>query len=320
MTVAEVNIAAKLSETNPEFRHILVATDFSEASRRALCDALALAAENHAQLSVIHVLHPDRKYRPLENPPEPDLERRAAEAQINALLKDLGSDQKIDATLVKHGRVAEQVAAVIEEKGIDLLVIGTRGRGGLQKLALGSVAEELRHVAPCAVMTIGPKADIAGIIHGPGFHRILVATDFGNGSTKALPLALGLAKAQKTKLILLHMIDPMPATSTSLSTYAPAGAAADEVTEWEDTSRQRCLRQLRECLPTELRSSHDIEYVVGTDFLTEGILTASAKFKVDLIVMGANRTASAKVAAHIPWTAAHEVIRNAPCPVLTVAA
>jgi nucleotide-binding universal stress UspA family protein len=318
MTVAGSNTPLT-SKTSAAFRHILVATDFSEASRRALCDALVLAKENSAQLSLIHVLQPDRQYGALENPPELDLERIAAEKQIKALVDELGPELKIDTTLVRHGPVAEQVAAVIEEQAVDLLVIGTRGRGGLQKLALGSVAEELLRVAPCPVMTIGPKADIATVTNGPGFHRILFATDFGKGSAKALPLALALARAQQAKLILLHMIPPMPATSASLSAYAPAGAAADELVEWEESSRKRCLKQLRECLPAETGLEQEPEYVAGTDFLAEGILTAAAKFKVDLIVMGANRTASAKAAAHIPWAAVHEVVRKAPCLVLTVA-
>ncbi len=111
----------------------------------------------------------------------------------------------------------------------------------------------------------------------------------------------------------------MPATSASLSAYAPATAAADELEEWEGTYRKRALAQLRECLPADTGLKQEPEFVVGTDFLAEGILTAGSKFKVDLIVMGANRTASAKVAAHIPWAAVHEVVRNATCPVLTVA-
>jgi nucleotide-binding universal stress UspA family protein len=319
MTVAELHTPMKTSLESAAFRHILVATDFSKPSRRALCDALVLAAENNASLTLIHVLQPDRKYGALENPPELDLDRMAAEKEIQALVKEFGPGQKIEATLVKHGPVAEQIAAVIEEQAIDLLVIGTRGRGGLQKLALGSVAEELLRVAPCPVMTIGPKADIATVANGPGFHRILFATDFGKGSVKALPLTLKLAKAQQAKLILLHMISPMPATSASLSAYAPAGAAADELQEWEESSRKIALKHLRECLPPETGLEHEVELVVGTEFLPEGILMASAKFRVDLIVMGANRTASAKAAAHIPWSAVHEVVRNAPCPVLTVA-
>jgi nucleotide-binding universal stress UspA family protein len=313
MTVAEVNTPLKSSTTAVAFRHILVATDFSEPSRRALCDALALAVDNEAQLSVIHVLHPDT-HAALENPPELDLERIAAEKQMKAMLGELTAAQKIE-TLLKHGNVALKVLSVIEEKAIDLLVIGTRGCGGLRKLALGSIAEELLRVAPCPVMTIGPQADFATTA---GFHRILFATDFGKGSAKALPIALALARAPQTQLIMLHMISPVPASSASLSAYAPATAAADEVEELEGTYRARAVKQLKECLPAEIELAQEPKFVVGTDFLAEGILTASGKYNVDLIVMGANRTSS-KMAAHIPWSAVHEIVRDAPCPVLTVA-
>jgi len=318
MTFAELKTPVT-PKRSAAFRHILVATDFSEASRRALCDALVLAVENHARLSVIHVLQTDWKYAALENPPELDVARIDAERRIRALVDELGPMPNVESVVVKHGPVAEAVTTVIAEGAVDLLVIGTRGRGGLQKLALGSVAEELLRVAQCPVMTIGPKADIAAITHGPGFHRILFATDFGKASAKALPLALALATAQQAKLILLHMIPPMPATTGSLSAYAPAVAAADELEEWEGASRKRALRQLRECLPAETGLDQEPEYVVGTDFLPEGILTAVSKFKVDLIVMGATRTGLARAAAHVPWAAVHEIVRNAPCPVLTVA-
>lgn len=324
MTIAELKSPITPSRTRSVFRNILVATDFSPASRRALRDALALAAENHAQLSVIHVLQLDRKLATFDSPPELDLERIEAERRIKSLVGEFGLEQKIDATLVKHGPVAAQVASLIEKRrieknGIDLLVIGTRGRGGFQKLALGSVAEELLRVATCPVMTIGPAGDFAAITYGPGFHKILFATDFGKGSAQALPLTLALAKAQGAKLILLHVIPSMPVASASLSAYAPASEAAEEVAEWKTATRKRAIQQLKEFLPAETGLDEEPEYVVAHDFLPEAILEASGRFKVDLIVMGANQTASPKTAAHIPWTAVHEVVRDAPCPVLTVA-
>ena len=234
MTVAELNAQVTPSQRVSTFRHILVATDFSDASRRALCSALELAAGGDAQVSVVNILQPDRQYDALEQPPELDLERIDAERQLKTLVGELAPQRKIDTILIKRGPVADKVASLIEAEGIDLLVIGTRGRGGLRKLALGSVAEELLRVAACPVMTIGPKADIQATAHGPGFHTILFATDFGPGSKRAVPLALALAKAEQARLILLHMIAPMPATSASLSAYAPAAAAADELEEWEE--------------------------------------------------------------------------------------
>src|SRR5450432_3519008 len=106
MAVAELETPSKTSETSASFSHIPVATDFSEPSRRALCDALVLAAENNAQLSVIHVLQPDFRFAALENPPELDLQRIAAEKHIKKLVDELGPKQEIDTTLVKHGPVA----------------------------------------------------------------------------------------------------------------------------------------------------------------------------------------------------------------------
>lgn len=318
MTVAELNTPSKATTTGVAFRNILVATDFSEPSRRALCEALALAGQHHAELSVIHILHPHRRRGDFENPPEVDGARITAEKQIKALFDELRPQEKIG-VLIKQGDAALQVVSVIEEQKVDLLVIGTRGRGGLRKLALGSVADELLRVAPCPVLTIGPQAEVAAVSRGARFHHILVATDFGKGSTKALPLALALARAEQAQLILLHMIPPIPSSSASLSAYAPATAAADEVTEWEGKFHKQALQQLKECLPADTGLIQAVKYVVGTDFLTEGILNASAKFKVDLIVMGASRTPSAKMAAHIPWAAVHEMLRDAPCPVLTVA-
>jgi len=322
MTVAE------LKAQNPStggtlqhivFRHILVATDFSEASRRALCDALALAADGDAQVSVIHVTRPDWRYAALENPPELDLQRIDTEQRLKAFIRDASLGAKINTVYVRQAPVAEAVAAVIKEAGIDLLVIGTRGRGGLSKLALGSVAEELLRVAPCPVMTIGPRPNLEAITRAPGFHRILFATDFGKGSVKALPLAMALARAHQAKLILLHMIAPIPATTGGLSAYAPAVAAADELQEWESSSRKRALRELRECLPADHGLEQEPDYVVGTDFVSEAILTAVDRFKIDLIVMGANRTASPRAAAHTPMGAVHDVVQHATCPVVTVA-
>ncbi|MGP0019261.1 MAG: universal stress protein [Candidatus Sulfotelmatobacter sp.] len=325
MSVAELNIPIETpietKESSAGFRNILVATDFSEPSRRALCDALLLAAENHARLSIIHVLRVDRKYAALENPPDLDLDWIAAKKRIKALEDEFAPLQKIDSAFVRRGPVAEHVRSVIEEEAIDLLVIGTHGRGGLTKLALGSVAEELLRVAPCPVMTLGPMAEIPAAHHEtdprePGFHSILFATDFGKGSRKALPLALALARSGHAKLTLLHMM-PMPATS-NLSTYVPAAEAASEFEQWESTSRKRAVQELKDCLPAETGLEQEPRYVVGTDFLAEGILTASVKFGIDLIVMGANHAASARMAAHTPWTSVHEVIRHAPCAVLTV--
>jgi len=297
------------------FHSILVATDFSQASRRALSSALALALHNDARASVVHVFGNDRPYEMPDSSSEMDREKAHWGRQL-AWIKNFEAMGKFDAVLAKQGPVAAGILSALDETAADLLVLGTRARGGLAKLALGSVAEELVRTATCPVMTVGPYAEMA---ENGQFHTILFATDYGPGSARALPLVEALSNQEKARLVVLRMISPMPATSGSLSAYGPAMAAADELQEWEGSSRQHSLEELRAWIGKQSTPHPQPEYIVRIDFWPEGILTAVNTAKADLIVMGANRGASPRLAAYLPWTAIHEVIRRAPCPVLTVA-
>lgn len=316
MSIAELPLA-DVATKHSVFHRILVATDFSKTSERAFTEALMIARENHAELSLVHVMNIDWRYQVLENPPEIDLEEQDAQERVKAFIHALAPDEQIAATLVRHGPVAQWVASLALQTGADLLVMGTRGRGGFSKLALGSTAEEVLRIAPCPVLTVGPRAEIAPSRNA--FQIILFATDFGKASAEALKVALSLAQTRHAKLVLLHMTALMPATSTSFPAYTPAMPTAEDVQAWQSSSRTRCLRQLKECIPEGLHLDQQPAFVAGTELCPEGILTAAEQYRTDLIVMGANHAASPKMAAHIPWTAVHEVVRKAPCPVLTVA-
>jgi nucleotide-binding universal stress UspA family protein len=313
--LAQELVTHEISKTSPVFQRVLVAIDFSDASERALRFAAHMAPDA-PQFSAVHVLNSDWRYEMLECPPELDLETKDAQKRLNALIAEAAQSRKIESVLVKHGPVAQVLSVAASNSAADLLVIGTRGRGGFRKLALGSVAEELLRIAPCPVMTIGPAANPSADLC---LDTILLATDFGQGSARALPLVLALAARHQSRLILLHMISPMPTTSSNLSAYAPATAAADELGQWKASCRNRAIRELKQWLPRETGLTQEPEFIVGTEFLPEGLLTAAQDTRAGLIVMGANHTNSARVTAHIPWTAVHEVVRYAPCPVLTVA-
>lgn len=299
------------------FHNIVAAVDFSAISKHALRYAIALASGSDAHLSVIHVLRADWRYEMLVSPPETDLEQIDAEQQLKTLIGDLRTNSKLDALLLRHGPICDAILTFAVQCSADLLILGTHGRGGLSKLSLGSVAEEILRRAACPVLTVGPG--IPEELPVENFRTVLFATDFGPASAKALPLAISLAESAKARLVMLHMIVPVPATSSSLAAYAPATSAADELDAWEDSSRKRALRELRDCLPKDLHLARDPEFVVGTDFLAEGVLTAAERFHADLIVMGASHSAVPRLAAHSPWSAIHEVVAHAPCPVLTVA-
>lgn len=302
-----------------EFKQILIATDFSDASERALAFAIALASRYGSALTVVHAVPPEpRDAIPLERLPR-ELNRPwlAAEEQMKKLKANARINDVRHHLQLEQGPVWDVLASVIERKEVDLLVLGTHGRGGLKKLALGSVAEQVLRLAPCPVLTIGPRVPLADL-SSLDFKRILFATDFGPACTKAFPYALHLAEDHEAKLVLLHMVPPMPSPDLGPAAYGPSAFAAENFTQWQRTMRDESVIKLRNLLPSNAKLAAEPECLAGTDFLPEGILSVAAAHKTDLIVMGANRTLSPRVAAHMPWALTHEVLCQAQCPVFTV--
>ena len=296
------------------FKHILLATDFSDASRRALSVAVAIARHWGSELLLVHAVPPEpRRPVPLD-PLPPELgDLCEAEKQMRRFLEAAGMNGLSCRTQIEHGSVWEVIASTIQDAEIDLLVMGTHGRGAIRKLALGSVAEEVLHMTDCPVLTVGPRVNQGSPDSGE-LRTILFATDFGGASARALPYAVSLAESSDAQLVLVHMVPPMPLADAA---YAPAVFAADDLMKWREAVRSESERKLRALvLPGTL--TKEPLYVVGMDFLPEGILCAAAEHQADLIVMGADRGASPRIASHIPWALTHHVICDACCPVLTV--
>jgi len=317
----EVSMSAVLPmpvQSSIAFKHILMATDFSKASERALDFAIAIARRQGSVLSLVHAIPEEPHGQVYVGPSPHELDRRRLEAELQ--MKHLGEGPQIKNLphhlLVERGGIWDVIASEIQRQNIDLLILGTRGRGGLKKLALGSVAEEFLRLASCPVLTVGPKVPPPAT--ADGFARILFATDFGPASDAAFPYALFLAKEYHAKLFLLHMVPPMPPTDVGPAVYGTSAYAADEYLKWQRATRDEGMKKMKDLIPCDAGLAAEPEYLSGSDFLTEGILDAASAHRIDLIVMGANRTSVPRIAAHIPWALAHEVIAHAKCPVLTV--
>jgi nucleotide-binding universal stress UspA family protein len=141
------------------FHKILCPTDFSPGSRQALHMAAALAREGRAQLVLAHVWQPSQWATGGEFQLAPDVIRELVDSEEAELAKwkleakELGV--KEIATRFLTGAPWDQIVdAAQDDRGIDLIVMGTHGRTGLKHVLLGSVAEKVMRHAPCPVLIV----------------------------------------------------------------------------------------------------------------------------------------------------------------------
>lgn len=137
------------------FKHIVAATDFSEASRDALELARALAAETGAELTVVHVCEVPgySETGPIAYDLVTPIAARAQE-QMDALMDHVGRACPGARGLVKIGVAWEQLLGVAADVHADLLVMGTHGRRGFAHAVMGSVAERVVRLSPVPVLTV----------------------------------------------------------------------------------------------------------------------------------------------------------------------
>ncbi len=292
-------------------KNVLLATDFSSNSRAALPYATAICRHFGSTLHVAHVFSETSLLLMSEGVDLAGMGTLYQDAQADATnhlqemvapLKDI--PHRIH---VRHGNVWENLAGIVEENEIDLIVVGTRGRTGLGKILMGSVAEDILRHAPCPVLTIGPIAcgpanlpvsDVTGCSVAPVEwkpRRILYAANFMSAVAQVAPVAIAMAKEFEARLTILHVIEN--------STKSPANPSADQV------------RQLQAVVPKAVMLPHEPEVAMEFGPAWPRIVKTAAERRVDLIVLGAH---CADHTTHLPWSTVHQVVAHASCPVLTV--
>ena len=286
--------------TRLALKSLLFATDFSLASQAALPYAAAIARRYGSRLLLAHVVRPQvwAPAPPEWVPMESEVPRQAAMAEMSKLEQSPLLAGLPHQVAVEEGAVWECLSRLIREQESDLLIMGTHGRRGLQKLLMGSVAEELFRLASCPVLTVGPG--VAAAAGTAEFHRILFATDFSNESQAALPYAVSLAQENQARLTLLHVVE----------TTSP-GYLADP-----DRALTVLKERLQGLLPREAALWCEPELALESGQPGDGILRVAEEQQADLIVLGVRPIR--RLAAHLPIATAHEVVCHAACPVLTV--
>jgi nucleotide-binding universal stress UspA family protein len=296
------------------FTHILCPTDLSDASSRSLTYAATLARWYKAKLTVLHVVPsfdpmsvrsgdlsaPVRVVYPVSR--EGVLER------LRQIVDGAGAASLGAALSTEAGDPVRTIVDQAVALGADLVVMGTHGRSGFERLFLGSVAEKALRKAPCPVMTVPPHATSL-LPAEVRFRHILCPIDFSAPALQALGFALDLARQVEGTVTLLHAIEwltedePPPRTEANISEY-----------------RQMMMSDIRERLralvPQESPTRSTIREVVVLGRAHREILRVAAETSADLIVMGAQGRGAVGLALF--GSATQQVVRAAECPVLTV--
>jgi nucleotide-binding universal stress UspA family protein len=227
--------------------------------------------------------------------------KQRAERQITDLLATShfqGIPHKI---ILNHGDVLALLARIIEQHNIDLIVAGTHGKHGLQKLLSGSMAEEIFRFASLPVLAIGPEVVIDPQAE-VRVERILYATDFSPESNRAMQYAYALAREYRAHLYFLHVVEDVwtEPVSTRLS------------------AESFCRLQLHKRGFSEIDQDLQPEFLVEFGSAEELALEMAREREVQLMVLNVPLTAHPVLSAHLPGPVAYKIVSHARCPVLGV--
>jgi len=151
----------------PSINKIILATDFSDASKNATYHALLETKKHKAKLIAVHVFDiniwniPSHYYLAPARPPGfTDLIEDCEKVRQRGkkTLKTFGKSFETEVESVfREGEVGEEIVNFAKEQNADLIVLGTHGYSGWKRFTFGSVAEFVVRNAPCAVLTVRPE-------------------------------------------------------------------------------------------------------------------------------------------------------------------
>jgi nucleotide-binding universal stress UspA family protein len=283
-----------------KLNNLLYLTDFSEPAEAALPFVTAIAREYGSKIYACHFLLPS-VYTCMA-PEFGDVvsagQEQGAEAEMQSVESRLtGLPHK---TRIERGsEVRGTLQRMVEENNIDLVVLGTHGRRGVQKLLLGSVAEEIWRSASVPILTIGPGVSRSQT--SEGFRCVLFATDFTSESLAGLPYAVSMAREYRAHLVLLHVIRQFK---------------KEEILG--ELSASDAIYHLGQLVPTDARLCHRPDLEVKYGVPAQNIIDTASQCGADLIVLGVRKGDVFGIATHVGRTIAHQVVVSAACPVLTV--
>jgi nucleotide-binding universal stress UspA family protein len=292
----------------PSITRILCPVDFSEFSRHAFDHAAATACRYRATVSVLHIVagRPGVGL-PVLVPEEPERDRLAADLkQFTAPAAPL---VPLEWSIEEAVDVPRAILAAAARLPADLIVLGSHGRTGFRRLALGSVAERVIRRTPCPALVVPRRAPDAAV-EPVRFRELLCAIDFSPASLRALAYAQGLAADAGAHLTALHVIDVPPELHAHVQ--PPQEIDVGMVRRMAEAGAVEALRRIVADAPAATR----VRTEVREGDAAWAIVRAAAEHCADLIVMGAQGRGAIDLLVFGSNTA--KVTRTVSCPVLVV--
>lgn len=296
-------------------QRVLCPVDLSEPSIRSLTYAVAVAKWYEGGVTALHVVP---TFDAVEVPSgalfDPVrilyvMSREEVLEQLRETLNRAGIAMDNVTLAVEAG---EPVATIVDQsvaRQADLLVMGTHGRSGFDRLVLGSVTEKALRKAPCPVLTVPPH--VPGASAPVAFSTIMCAVDFSPASLQAVGFALDLARHANARVIALYAIE-------WLAEEQPGDHVEFNVPSFRQHLTHNTEERLQALLAKEVPVERGWVTKVVTGRAHREILRVAKEEHADLIVMGAQGRGGPALTLFGSTT--EQVVRAAACPVLTVRA
>lgn len=293
-----------------EIKLILCPIDFSEFSVRAYRHALSLAKHYRAKLVAQHIVelsrYPYADYGACEGDYAAFAQalRKGGEEQLREFMKNHTYDEVRPDFAVHQGSAPDCILTFAQERKADLIVMGTHGRRGYDRLVLGSVTNRVIRKTPCPVLAIcNPSHDSAETIedtHDHHLNRILFCTDFSENSELALNYAISATEEYDAELTLLHVVEESQNQAESEEAIAKASEQLDKL-----IPRERS-KTLKTKMKTAVR--------MGKPY--QQIIQLASEAKIDMVAMGVRGRGALDLAVFGSTT--YRVLQLGPCPVLAI--
>lgn len=290
-----------------KIERILCPMDFSEFSARSYTYAHSLCQHYGAKLFLEHVVQPLSMAYPFYAFPESLGQVYAnlfqdAEKHLREVVQSYAWNGIKPEMEVREGFPADAILSSALTHSIDLIVMGTHGRRGFDRITMGSVTEQVLRKARCPVLVIRkPAHDFVA----PGqkqeqihLSKILFCTDFSEHSERALQFALSLAMEYNAELTLLHVLEIVPPTRDFR------------------TENSIICKRLEQSIPEDAKNWCKVNPIVRAGQPYTEIIKLATETSADLVILGVRGRNALDLALFGSTT--HRVIQLGPCPVLAV--